>query len=328
MKKFISSFLFFMCVILLAACANKTGSNNSSIKSKSETITVAYQPSIGYAPLVVMMEKGMIESHYNGELTVNWKLMKNGAEINEGLVSGAIDVGSMGVNVAITGIMAGSPYKIASALSAQPYALLTNQADINSLEDITSEDQIAIVNINSYPHMLIEMACKEIFGDAHTLDGNMVVLSNADGYSSIISGAVNCHMVISPFNFMELRSEDASIHEVKVPDDIWPAENTAILTVVRNNMKENEDLYKAFMDSMGEAMTFIDENPKETAEILAKSYDASVDEILRWMSDPRSSYSQELHGVMNVANFMVEEGILEKGPSSLSDIAYENVKGN
>lgn len=305
--------------------ANYTG----TASDKNAEITIAYQSSVGYAPLIVMKENHLIEEAYAGDINVNWVEMNNGSEINEGLISGSIDVGTMGVPVAITGIQAGSPYRIAFGLSAQPYSILTNSDNINSLADISASDQIAITNINSQPHILLAMAAKAELGDAHALDNNLTVLGNADGYSAIISGAVSCHMVISPYNFMEINNKDMAIHEIEVGNDIWPDENTALVGVVTEKLQKNSpDVYEALLTAIDDAMLYIVENPESTAEILAEGYDASPDEILTWIQDKRSSYHSELHGVMNMADFMVEEGFLENGPSSISELIYENVKGD
>ncbi len=329
MKKILAIVLAFG-LVLLTACGGSGAAGGSGAQDADGTakLTVVYQSSIGYAPLIVMMQKNLLLDAYDGNLEVEWKEMNNGAEINEGLVSGAIDIGCMGVPVAITGVMAGSPYKIATGLSAQPYSILSNQADINSLADITAEDQIAITNINSQPHILLAMACKALLGDARALDANLVKLGNADGYSSMLSGAVTCHMVISPYNFMEITDPTVSIHEIPIGTDIWPADNTALVTVVRNDLKEkNPKLYEAYVTAMGQAMEFIKAYPEETAEMLSAGYDADASEILEWMTDSRSSYSTEIKGVMNMANFMVEEGFLENGPASISELAFDNVVG-
>lgn len=332
MRKYLSMLLTLsMIVTLFAACRNNVASATESARQEAqpaEEITIAYQSSVGYAPLIVMKEQKLVEKHYNGDITVKWVEMSNGAAINEGLISGAIDVGSMGVPVAITGIQAGSPYKIAFGLSAQPYALLSNSPEINSLSDISKLDQIAITNINSQPHILLAMAARKELGDAHALDGNLTVLGNADGFAAIISGAVACHMVISPYNFMEVVSDDAEIHEIEISSDIWPPENTALVSVVPECLKtEKPEVYNALLSAVEEAMDFIEENPEDTAVMLAKGYDASSEEIQRWIDDARSSYGTELYGVMDMADFMVEEGFLAEGPTSIHDLVYENVKG-
>lgn len=326
MKKITSLLLAVTLTLVLCACGTAKDAQTDS--SKNAEITIAYQSSVGYAPCIVMKENKLIEAAYDGDITVNWVEMKNGSEINEGLVAGSIDVGTMGVPVAITGIQAGSPYKIAFGLSAQPYSILTNSDSIISLSDVSDSDQIAITNINSQPHILLAMAVKAELGDAHALDKNLTVLGNADGYSAIISGAVTCHMVISPYNFMEINNTDVSIHEIEINRDIWRAENTALVGVVTEKLKnDSPEVYNALLAAVYSAMDYIADNPEKTAEMLSGSYDASAEEILTWIQDERSSYDSELYGVMDMADFMVAEGFLDNGPASISDLVYDNVKG-
>lgn len=314
-------------ISLCAGCGGNTTTNQES--SEQAEITLAYQSGVSYAPLIVMKEFGLIEKHYNGDINVNWVEMTSGSAINEGLIAGSIDVGAMGVPVAITGVQAGSPYKLAFGLAAQPFGILTNSDRINSLSDITAEDQIALPNINSIQHILLAMAAKAELGDAHALDGNLTALSNPDGYTAIISGAVACHVALSPYNFMERVSGDAPIHEISVGEDVWPVGDTIIAAVVGENLKSGRPgVYDALMSAVEEAMEYIAEDPENTASILAKGYDASPEEILQWITDERSIYSMELHGVMDMANFMVEEGFLAEGPNSFGDLVYENVKGD
>lgn len=326
-KKLLSLLMVAAMAVTMTACSGGNNGADGSKDAKKEKLVIAYQSSIAYAPLIVMQEKGLIEKHFDGELEVDWQLLANGAAINDGITAGSIDVGAMGAAPALTGMQAGIPYKIFTGLSSQPYAILTNKENIKSLKDITADDQIAITNINSHPHILLAMAAKAELGDAHALDGNLVVLANADGYSSIISGAVQCHMVISPYNFMEDATE--GINEIAIGKDVWPNGNTFIVGVASTKLQEEKpEVYKALCDATEEAMTFIKENPEETAQILAKGYDASAEEIATWMSDERSSYTSELQGVMELSNFMVEEGFLEKGPKDIKEIVFDNVKGN
>lgn len=325
MKKKILALLM---VTVMAVSATACGSSEKKkSNSGTEKLTIAYQSSIAYAPMLVMMEQKLIEKHYDGEVKVDWQMLSNGSAINEGITSGDIDVGGLGVAPAITGVKSGIPYKIFTGISSQPYDILTNQSDINELKDITSDDQIAITNINSQPHILLAMAAKEYLGDPHALDSNLVVLANADGYTSILSGAVQCHMVISPYNFMEEAEE--SIHAINISEEVWPNGNTFIVGVASTKLKEERpELYEAICKAMDEAMAYIAENPEATAELLADGYDASADEILSWMNDAASSYTTELQGVMELANFMVEAEFLKEGPKSIDEIAFDNVKGN
>lgn len=321
MKKLVALMMVAVMCVLITACGGKDEKNESS------ELAIAYQLNIGYAPLLVMKEQKLIEKHYGKELKINWQELASGSEINEAFTAGMLDIGTMGVGPAVTGIMAGLPYKIFTGLSSQPYAILTNQEDIKTLKDIKSDDIIAIKGLGSQPHVLLAMAAKAELGDAKALDANLQVIQNADGYTSIKAGSVQCHMVISPYNFMEEKEEN--IHEIEIGKDVWPNGDTFIVGVASKKLQENTELYDAVCKATEEAITYIAENPEETAKILAAGYpDATEEEILSWMADERSNYTTKLQGVMELSNFMVEEGFLEKGPSDISEIVYENVEGN
>lgn len=321
MKKFVALMMVAVMCLSITACGGKDE------KADGSKLAIAYQSSIAYAPLLVMKEHKLIEKHYGKDLEIDWQELANGAAINEAFSAGTLDIGSMGVAPAITGIKAGLPYKIFTGLSSQPYAVLTNQKNIKSLKDIKKGDIVAITGLNSQPHILLAMAAKAELGDAKALDANLQVLPNADGYTSIKSGAVQCHMVISPYNFMEEKEDN--IHEIKVSEEIWPKDDTFIVGVASEKLKENTELYDAVCKATEEAMTYIAENPEETAKILTAGYpDATEEEIFSWMADERSNYTTELKGVMKLSDFMVEEGFLEEGPKDISEIVYDNVKGN
>ena len=58
MKKFAALLLVAaMVTCVFTACGSKDAENTD----KKAEITIAYQPSIGYAPLLVMKEKGLIK---------------------------------------------------------------------------------------------------------------------------------------------------------------------------------------------------------------------------------------------------------------------------
>ncbi|MCR4746140.1 MAG: ABC transporter substrate-binding protein [Lachnospiraceae bacterium] len=315
--------------IMMVAVSILAGCGKTEQAQTPKEINVAYQYSLGYAPFIVMKDLNLVEKAYGDDITVNWVQMNNGSEISEALVSGDLDVGAMGVPVAVTGIQAGSPYKIAFGMSSQPYAIVTSNENINSLSDISDSDQIAIVNINSMQHVILAMAAKAELGDAHALDSRLTVLNNADGYEAMISGVVSCHMVISPYNFLEVNNSEVEMHEIDAISNVWDKNNTAIVGVIAEEMKNDEpEVYDAFIEAYNEATAFIEENPTDTAKYLAEGYDASEEDIEAWITDERSNYDSTLHGVMNMVDFMLEEGFLEEGPESIDELVYEGVEGD
>ena len=320
-KKVIAVMLILIMTLSLAACGG--GDETADGKTK---LTIAHQYGIAYAPLEVMKQQKLIEKHYDG-VEVEWSTLNSGSAINEGFLSGDIDVGAMGVGPAVTGVTSGVPYKICSNMSAQPHKIMTNNPNIKSLKDITDE-KIALVNIGSIQHILLAMAAKEQLGDAHALDENIAAMAHPDGMSSLISGSVDCHLTTSPYVFKE--AEEDGITEVEAQESVWPSGNSFIVAVASTDLQENNpELYDAVVAALAEAIDYINNNTAEAAEMLCEAEDVDAATMEKWLTDKDCVYSTETKGVMDMANFMAEEGFLEnEGPKDFSDLAFDNVKGN
>ena len=320
-KKVIAVMLILIMTLSLAACGG--GDETADGKTK---LTIAHQYGIAYAPLEVMKQQKLIEKHYDG-VEVEWSTLNSGSAINEGFLSGDIDVGAMGVGPAVTGVTSGVPYKICSNMSAQPHKIMTNNPNIKSLKDITDE-KIALVNIGSIQHILLAMAAKEQLGDAHALDENIAAMAHPDGMSSLISGSVDCHLTTSPYVFKE--AEEDGITEVEALESVWPSGNSFIVAVASTDLQENNpELYDAVVAALAEAIDYINNNTAEAAEMLCEAEDVGAATMEKWLTDKDCAYSTETKGVMDMANFMAEEGFLEnEGPKDFSDLAFDNVKGN
>lgn len=319
-KKIIAAVAAAGMIFGLSACGG------SSSESGSDSVTIAYQYGMAYAPFEVMKEQGLVEKYYDGA-EVEYSILNSGSSINEGVVSGDVDIGAMGVGPAITGVTSGVPYKIAANVSAQPHKIMTNDENIQSLSDITDE-KIALVNIGSIQHVLLAMAAEAELGDAHALDNNIVAMSHPDGMSSLLSGSVECQLTTSPYVYKEAAEE--GIHEVEGLESVWPDGNSFIVMMASTDLYEkNPELYQAVVSALEEAITWINENKEEAAEMLCEAEDVDAQTMLEWLNDPACVYSTETKGVMDMAEFMSENDFLEnEGPSSMSDLAFDNVKGN
>lgn len=317
-KKIAAAAIAAVMAMSLAACGGGDSDDN--------TLTIAHQYGMAYAPFEVMKQQNLIEKYYDG-VEVEWSTLNSGAAINEGFASGDIDVGGMGVAPAITGVTSEVPYKIAANMSAQPHKIMTNDASINTLKDI-GDKQIALVNIGSIQHVLLAMAAEEQLGDAHALDNNIAAMAHPDGMSSLLSGSIACQLTTSPYVYKEAEAE--GIHEVEALESVWPDGNSFILMMASNDLYENNpELYEAVLSALEEAITWINENKEEAAEMLCEAEDVDAATMLEWLNDPACVYSTETKGVMDMANFMAENDFLEnEGPSSMSDLAFDNVVGD
>ena len=317
-------FTLIIFAVLAALCLCGCGTKSEDAETKK--ITIAYQYGMAYAPMTVMREQNLIEKYYGEPITVEWAQLNSGSAINEGIITGSIDAGAMGIAPAITGMLKGIPYKIFSAVSAQPQVLMTHNDSLSSLSDFTSENKIALVNIGSIQHIMLAMAAKEELGDAHALDNNIVAMSHPDGMSALLSGAVDAQLTTSPYVYKERGQE--GIGELDAIEKVWPAGSTFIVGVASEKVHEDEKLYQALVDAMNEALDFLTDNKEAAAELLCGSEGVTAEVMLEWLNDPACIYAAETKGVTRMAQFMVDEGFAEGTLEGFSQLAYDNVAGD
>ena len=89
-----------------------------------------------------------------------------------------------------------------------------------------------------------------------------------------------------------------------------------IVGAATEDFYNNEKLYNAFINTLEEAISFMNENRAETTSILAKEY-----ELDRWTTEEYvyhkgMVYTTEVFGLDRFAEFMLRQGYLEKLPDS------------
>ncbi|MBQ8857953.1 MAG: ABC transporter substrate-binding protein [Lachnospiraceae bacterium] len=320
-KKLIAMFLCFCMTVILAACGNvedKTG-------NETKKISIAYQGGVGYAPVHVMEKKNLIEENYAGEITVEFVKLDSGAAINEGIIGGTIDVGCMGLAPAVSGVAAGIPYKAISNLCSQSHGLMSNDLEITALSDITSEDKIALVSTGSIQHILLAMAAEKAFGDAHALDNNIQGMSHAEGMASLESGTVKLHLTSSPFIYQE--RESGKYTELAEISEVWPSGNTFLVAMASTKLENDPELFDAVSKSFDQAITFINENKEEAAQIESEYLELELETVTGYLEQEDCQFFTELRGAETMVEFMYRAGFIEK-EITLEDFKYESVNSN
>ncbi len=294
------------------------------------TLNIAYQYGLAYAPLSIVKEQELIEKAYEeatgNKVTVTWNQMSSGADINTGISAGSIDAGFMGVGPAVTGVMKGVGYKIFTNLSGQEHGIMTNDDRIQSFEDlIGSSNQIALVNIGSFQHILLAMALENAGYDPHALDSNIVAMAHPDGMAALESGNVSCHLTSSPYIFKE--REEGNLHEIMDVAEAWGVDGSFIVGVASERMHDdNPELYQVLCDAIAEAVDFMNNSPEEAAKITCEFDGNSEEDELAYIQ--KSKYTIETKGLFELASFMARTEFIEEAPGSYEDLVFENVKGD
>ena len=190
---------------------------------------------------------------------------------------------------------------------------------------IGSSNQIALVNIGSFQHILLAMALENAGHDPHALDSNIVAMAHPDGMTALQSGNVSCHLTSSPYIFKE--REDNKLHEIKDVADAWGVEGSFIVGVASEKMhNDNPELYQALCDAVAEAVDFMNNSPEEAAKITCQFDGNTEQEELEYIK--KSNYTVETKGLFELASFMARTEFIENAPGSYEDLVFDNVSGD
>src|SRR6185295_9182318 len=175
---------------LLAALATPS-------RAETGTIKIGKQYGLPYIQFVMMEDQKLIEKHAKlqglPDLKVEWATLGGPAQINDGLISGAIDVGAVGLPNLITlweKTRSNVKVRAIAGLNFMPLILLTRDPRIKTLNDYGEKDRIALPSVKiSMQAILLEMAAAKEFGDANyeKLDSLTVSMGHPDAFAALNS---------------------------------------------------------------------------------------------------------------------------------------------
>ena len=289
-----------------------------------------------YLPLMVMASEKLVEKHAKaaglGEVKATYRVLDGGNVINDAMLSGALDIASIGVAGFLTfWAKARDNPKLEirglTGLSSSSVYLMTRNANVKSLKDFTDQDRIAVPGIKtSLPAVLLHMVAAEEFGDANyaKLDSITVALSHPDALAVMLSGKseINSHMASPPFSYIE--DATPGVHRVLSTVDILGNITLDMTYTSRRFYEANPQLCAAFIAALNEANALIARDRQKAAAIyLAVSKQkSSPEEIVKILSDPNSRFSTVPDGTMKYAEFMARVGTIKAKPASWKELFF------
>ena len=135
-----------------------------------DEIKLGKQYGLPYIQFVIMEDQKLIEKHAKlqglGDIKVEWTTLGGPAQINDGIISGAIDVGAVGLPNLITmweKTRTNVKVRAIAGLNFMPLILLTRAAKIKTLKDYGEKDRIAVPSVKiSMQAILLEMAAARL----------------------------------------------------------------------------------------------------------------------------------------------------------------------
>src|SRR5947207_15643156 len=134
--------------------------------AKVNEIKIGKQYGLPYIQFVIMEDQKLIEKHARlqglGDIKVDWATLGGPAQLNDGIISGAIDVAAVGLPNLITmweKTRTNVKVRAIAGLNFMPLLLVTRDPRIKTLKDYSEQDRIAL------PSVKISMQAK--IGRAH-----------------------------------------------------------------------------------------------------------------------------------------------------------------
>ena len=327
-----------MAFVALAVAAVGLVAAAPRARAEMAEIKVAKQYGIGYLPLMLMEDGGLIEKHAKAvgvEVKVTWATFAGGNVMNDALLSNSLQFASGGVGPMITlwsRTRGNLDVRGVAALNSMPLYLVTRNANAKTIKDLADKDRIGLPAVKiSVQAISLQMAAEQAFGPGqqNRLDPLTVTMSHPDAMQALLSGQseVNAHFGSPPFQYQELSKP--GMHRLLNNYDVMGGAVTFNLVWTSEKFRsENPKLYAAFAGALDEAQAAINRDKRAAAEAylrISKDKD-SLDNIEKMLNDPEIVFTTTPQNVMKYADFMFKSGAIKVKPETWKDLFFPNAQ--
>jgi NitT/TauT family transport system substrate-binding protein len=284
------------------------------------TVTIAYQPGIGYATLLVIKAQRTLEKQFPGTAFA-WTLLANGATIRTGMIAGQIQFGAGGVAPFLIGWDRGAGLRLVAAMNEMNLWLVTLDPSVLTLHDLRPGMKIGMPGVDSIQAIVLRKAAEKTFGNAHALDTGIVSIEHPVGVQALLHGQLTAHLSSPPFQFEEVAAGGRVI--LRSYDLFGESTFNSVFTTDRI-VSQYPELVDAMFRDLVEATAFVNTHPRETAEILSADAHGkpTAADFFGWMTRPGVRYTTTPRAFGAYAQFMHSIGLLSKVPSSMCEIEF------
>jgi NitT/TauT family transport system substrate-binding protein len=308
--------------------------------AETKELRLAKQYGLGYLQMIIMEDQKLVEKHAKaaglGDIKVSWSTFRSSDVMNDALISGNLDFGSLGTNglAIIWAKTKGTPVEVkgAAGINYLHLALVTRDPQVKTIADYTDKHRIAVPAVRvSNQALLLQMAAAKQFGMANytKLDPLTVSMTHPDAMTALLSGEVSSHFASAPFLQREL--ERPGLHQVISSLDIVGPINFNVVATTTKFHSANPKAYNAYLTALKEATDMINKDKRAAAEtyIRVTKDKSTVDAILKIMTAPGNEYNfnKTPEGDMRIVDFMYRIGSIKVKAESFNDLLFPNQAG-
>ena len=332
-RRTLSLLLLCCCTSLLAGC-----SPQQNDKGVSEIRIPLGAGGVGFLPLLMAREHGLIEKHARmagREVKVKWIALGGPAVMNDALLSGSVDFIAAGPPAFLTlwdKTRGTTDVLGVAALSSLPMYLNARSEHLHGIDDLTSQDKVAVTAIKvSIPALIMQMYAAQHYGAAQAahFDQYTVAMTHPDAVVALLSGsgAITAHFTSPPFHQRE--RTDPAVRTLMTSQDVLPGNTTFVMLSTTRRFHDADPLaYGAVLAALEEANAMIRADPAAAAQVLLMSEEGagfSRDELVEVLRDPAIEFTTTPSNVLRYATFMHDIGTLGKAPERWQELFFPEV---
>ncbi|KMO36282.1 hypothetical protein VQ02_15965 [Methylobacterium variabile] len=301
--------------------------------AETSEVLIAQQFGLLYLQQDVMERLDLIEKHAArlGLPNLKARFLRLGGTgpVTDALLAGKLHFGSGGAPGAmLLWDRSRGAIKSCFAMNAVDQKLVTVRPDLRRIEDLKPTDRIALPAVKTAPQAIwLQMAAAAAFGPAEWGRFDPLTLGRAhpDAMAAMLGRTeINCHWGTSPFQ--ERALADPAVHEVTSSFRIMGLPSVTPNTIYGNaSFREaNPIAWKACLAAFQEATEFINKEPRQAVEIYLKNSGDkdSAENVLAAMKTSGNDFTLQPRGLLKIANFMADTGVLKRRPASLGDLFF------
>ncbi|AON52382.1 ABC transporter substrate-binding protein [Herbaspirillum seropedicae] len=300
-------------------------------------LRIAEQFGIVYLLLNVAQDQQLIEKHGKAagvDIKVEWLKLSGGSAINDALLSGSVDIAGAGVGPLLTiwdRTYGRQNVRGVASLGNFPYYLVSNNPKVKTIADFSDKDRIALPAVGvSVQSRVLQLASAKLWGDAqyNRLDKISIAVPHPDATAAIISGGteITGHFGNPPFQEQELAGNPNAHIVLKSYDVLGGPSSATVLYATEKFRKDNPKTYRAFLDALEEAASFIRANPDKAADIYLKVNKGNTDRklLLQIIKNPEVQFKIAPQNTYGLAEFMHRVGAIKNKPASVKDYFFDD----
>ena len=316
----VSIVVMVLVAVVAAATSAFGGGTQAAVPDK---LVIAYQPGVGYSPLIVMKQQRTLERRYPN-LDVEWRVLPSGAAITNGVIAGQIHVGAMGTGPFLLGWARGVDWKLIAPLNEGDLWLMAKNPGIRSIADLRGK-RIAMPGPTSIQAVVLRKMAEAKLGDAKALDAGIVSMDHPDAMQALITGQIDAHLTSPPFQFQE---KVRGAHVVARSYQYFGAHSFLGAVMTQKFYSEYTQFANGLYRDVQAAIKLIDTNPQRVAMLLQQDAGGNPTwrQFKQWIGNPAITFTTRPRGLMCTAHFMSRTGQLPgKTPSSWRDLVFPPV---